>query len=289
MTYNVGGAKIDYYPKPHDILDAIREQSPDILAIQECVDWMDADGNEHYLSKTIAQVGNYGLNYSFGRTLSMKEHLQIKKAVMVEAIFDDLQGWAQGNAIFSRCGFTRLGDTNKPGFPRNIPIFLPPVYQGNRDTDPRYALLARINLEPLYPFVVNVHLTTLMGERGKGESRIPGKRSEAQELRITQTRRLMELLRPAMEENRIIVLLGDFNASVDEPSLSVVIEDEGGFTRLVPEIEKPTHINASSIIDHIYIYPQDCFGDYKCWIAENEITYKASDHLPVVAEVDFFL
>ena len=37
-------------------------------------------------------------------------------------------------------------------------------YEGSRDSDPRYVILARIK-QPPYPFVVNLHLTTLVGER----------------------------------------------------------------------------------------------------------------------------
>ena len=285
MTYNVGGGSKDFGYESTGVLHTIERLSPDILAVQECVNWIDTDGEAHNFSDSIARAGGYDQNYHYGRTLSLREHMQIKKEVMLYALYDDLTDWAQGNALFSRSGFSRLGDPTKPGKPRNVPIFMPPTYEGTRDTDPRYAILARVAQQPTYPFVVNVHMTTLMGERGAADRIVPGKREEAQTLRLVQAKRLVDLVRPAKEQNGLIVLLGDFNATSEEECLSAVLEKDGGFIRLVPEVETPTHPKVSLPVDHIYIYPKDRIVDYTCWIVDDEITRDASDHLPVVAEI----
>jgi endonuclease/exonuclease/phosphatase family metal-dependent hydrolase len=287
MTYNVGGGRKDFGSEPTGVLQTIQRFSPDILAVQECVNWIDVDGEAHNFSESIAKAGGFGPNHYYGRTLSLREHMQIKKEIMLYALYDDLVDWAQGNALFARGGFSRLGDTSKAGAPRNVPIFQPPVYEGTRDTDPRYAILGRIAQGPSYPFVVNVHMTTLMGERGKAERLIPGKTEEAQSLRYEQAQRVIDLVRPVMDGEAIIVLLGDFNATAEETALADIIEGNGGFVRLKPENEIPTHPKVSQPVDHIYIYPKDRLADYSCWIGNNEIARDASDHLPVVAEVKF--
>ncbi len=287
MTYNVGGGRKDFGSKPTDVLKAIAELSPDILAIQECVEWTDVDGTSHSFSELVAQVGEFGSNYYFGRTLSLQENMQVKKAIMIDALYHDLTDWAQGNAVFARQGFSRLGDPSKPGIPRNIPIFKPPAYEGTRDTDPRYAILTRIRQEPFFPYVVNVHLTTLLGERGGEIREIPGKADEAQLLRLQQTKRLIDLVRPVMKHDNTIILLGDFNATAKEASIATVIEEEGDFLRLTPSDDIPTHPKIPEAVDHIFIYPKDRILDYSCWIEDTEVTRKASDHLPVLADVTF--
>ncbi len=285
MTYNVGGGRKDFGSKPTDVLKTIAELSPDILAIQECVDWIDADGNTHNFSEFAAQAGNFGKNFYFGRTLSLQENMQVKKAIMLDAVYHDGTDWAQGNAVFARQGFTRLSDPSKPGVPRNVPIYQPPVYEGTRDTDPRYAILTRIRHEPFSPFVVNVHLTTLVGERGGEIREIPGKTAEAQMLRLQQAKRLLDLVRPIQQPDHVIILLGDFNATPKEAAVSTVLEGEGNFLRLTPSNDIPTHPKSPQAVDHIFVYPRERILDYSCWVEDTEVTSQASDHLPVLADI----
>ncbi len=93
--------------------------------------FVDADGVTHTLLDEIKESGGYSSAY-FGKTVSMDTHLQVKKEVMVEGIFNDWQNWSKGNAILSRIPFSRLGDPEQPGKPRNIPLYQPPVYTGTR-------------------------------------------------------------------------------------------------------------------------------------------------------------
>jgi len=288
MTYNIGGGRRDFGSVLSAVIEVVREVSPDILVVQEATDFQDANGAWQRDDLTqIAQAGGFGNNYHFKPTLSMREHIDVRKTLFVDAIFNDWQDWRQGYAIFSHLEFVRLSDPSQPGEPRNVPLYRMPLYQGNRDTEPRYALLARIKKEPIHPFIVGVHFTTLVGERKKagGPWSLPGKAKEAQDLRVEQAKRLVDLLeKHVLEAEEVVFLLGDFNAEPSEPCISV-LENEG-FVRLAPP-EEPgyTHPRIRKLIDHIFVYPGNRLVDYTCRIINTPTAQEASDHLPVIADV----
>jgi endonuclease/exonuclease/phosphatase family metal-dependent hydrolase len=286
MTYNIGGARRDFGSALPDVIKVISEESPDILVVQEATEFQDADGIWHSALARIAEAGEFENHVHFGPTLSMREHMHVGKTRFVQGIFNDWQDWKQGNAILSRAEFVRLGDPSTPGLPRNVPLYVTPLYQGNRDTDPRYALLARVDVAPIFPFVVGVHLTTLVAERGSHP--FPGRAEEAEILRFKQTRRLLDLLKEhVLAPGEVVFLLGDFNAVASEPCISLVLETEGRFVRLIPSNgEIATHPKMAEPIDHILVYPPSRLVEYQCWIIDNPIARQASDHLPVVADVE---
>jgi len=288
MTYNIGGGRKDLGSKPDTIIDQIGHAAPDILVVQEATERQDADGGWDRDVEQIAEAGEFGRHVHWGATLSMREQMHVRKALFVHGIFSDWQDWRQGNAILSRWEFVRLGDATKPGVPKNIPLYRPPLYEGTRDTDPRYGLLARVNKAPVFPFVIGVHLTTLAGERERigGFRPIPGKTEEAQMLRYKQTSLLLDLLREhVLDRGEVVFLLGDFNAEASEPAISAALEAEGGFVRLMPT-DGPTitHVKAPQPIDHIFVYPRQRLIEYRCWIVGNPPDWP-SDHYPVVADV----
>lgn len=285
MTYNVGGARKDFGSKLAAILDVVKEVSPDILVAQEVMDYQDVDGEWFSVADQIARAGEFGSNYALCPTLAMKEHMHVQKAVFVNALFNDWQDCSLGNAVFCRGGFTRLSDTSKSGNPRNVPLYRPPVFEGNRDTDPRYTVLARVNRPPLFPFIVGVHLATLLGERGSKD--IPGKAEQAQIARLTQVRRLLDLIRQHLLDcGELVFLLGDFNAVSSEISIASGLEKEAGFVRLAPANDTlATHPKVTDAIDHIFMYPAERLVEYQCWTVDTAIARNASDHLPVVADV----
>lgn len=292
MTYNIGGGRKDFGSELDQILEVVNEVSPDILAVQEAAEWQDADGVWHSTARQLAEAARFEENFCFGPTLSMREHMHVRKARFVDAVFRDWEDWVQGNALFSRWGFVRLSDTSREGRARNVPLHKVPIYKGNRDTDPRYALLARVDKPPVFPFVVGLHLTTLLGERTTREylsnserALIKLKTEEAELIRYKQVKRLLDLLRHhVLEAQELAFLLGDFNAEADEACLSVVLEDEGGFIRLAPRnFEDSTHPKSQRPIDHIFVYPERRIVKYDCWLVDDE---GASDHSPVVADVE---
>lgn len=287
MTYNIGGGRRDFGSDFDKVVSIIREQQPDILAVQEATEHQLSNGRWESLAEKLATKAGFENNFFFGNTISMREQFHIGKTNFIYALFDDWLDLKFGNALFSRRKFVGLGDPSIPAVPKSIPVFYPPRYQGNRDTDERKVLLGRVNYGHLQPFILATHLTTLVGERGNEEKEIPGKKQEAQQLRREQCKNILNLIRNhILDKNEIAFLMGDFNATVGEPCLSDELEGNGGFVRLIPENENNlTHLKHGIQIDHIFMFPAERLVDYKCHIIDSETARQASDHLPVVADV----
>jgi len=289
MTYNIRGRAPGVDPI-HEVIEVIETISPDILIIQEASEFRDADNVHHSDVKNIVESVASVRHAYFGPTVGTQQDIRIENRLFVDSIFSDWQAWDKGNAILSRWELARLGDPAKCGTPRNVPLYQTPLYQGTRDTEPRYALIARIRKAPFYPFVVGVHLTTLSAERVQAQdmASFSNKATEkAQLLRLKQAKRLVDLLtRHVLERREVVFLLGDFNAIASEPCIRLVLESEGGFMRLQPsQGPTSTHAEVPGVIDHILVYPQDKVLEYQCRVVDSPIARKASDHLPVVADV----
>ncbi len=284
MTYNIGGGHSRHATEYALIRKVIGDVSPDILAIQEAARGLDSDGVWRSDLDEILQTLGQGFTHTLAPTLSMKEQMHPNNKAMVDALFNDCLDWQQGNALISRWPFHRLASPDQPGFPRSVSLHRSPVYDGNRDTEPRAALIARIGRAPQYPIAVGLHLSTLVGERG--EDTMSGKPEQAALLRELETRRLLTLLHEhVLAKKEILFLLGDFNATIDEPSIQYLL-DEGGFLPATPTNKTvSTHPKAKSAIDHIFVFPPSRVVDYKSFIVETDEAHLASDHLPVVTEV----
>jgi endonuclease/exonuclease/phosphatase family metal-dependent hydrolase len=288
MTYNIGGGRKDAGSILGGVIEVIREESPDILALQEAVEWLDSEQRWHSLASTIADALGYIKGLRFGPTLSMQEHFHPDKAPFVHAVSHGWLEWRQGNAILSRWDFVPLEDRSDAGKLYNIPLSRPLQYEGNRDTEPRYALLARVKTSAGSPFIIGTHLSTLIGERGGPEREIMGKSEQAQEMRLEQTRHLLDFLKEhVLKTGELVFLMGDFNATVNEACIADVLETEAGFVRLIPDNDNiPTHrFKVKEPIDHIFVYPAARLVDDQCRIVDTPLARQASDHLPVVADV----
>ncbi len=174
MTLNLGGGIKNYrggtpqesFDKSEAISELINRIKPDVLGVQEIAQYLDGDGHLHSMTERIRDDAQFDHAF-YGETLSMKQHMQVKQALMVEGIFNDWWDWSKGNALFSHLPFARLGDATSSGMPpRNVPVFQPSRYEGTRDTDPRYVIISRLKASP-HPYILNLHLTTLVGERGE--------------------------------------------------------------------------------------------------------------------------
>src|SRR5207244_4409263 len=145
-------------------------------------------------------------------------------------------------------------------------------YNGTRKTDSRYALLARVNQGICQPFLLNAHLSTLIGERGGPGREIPGKGEEARAIRQAQSKALISLVeKHILQKDKLVFLLADFNAIETEACISnTLLKKDVGFVRLVPEKEKATHPLKvpEKPVDHILVFPGDRTVEYKCWIPE---------------------
>lgn len=288
MTLNLGGGVKNFAGTPEKatgksqaLATLVQEINPDVLGVQEIAQYTDADG---VLVSMVERLRlDAGFDYSFyGETLSMKRHMQIKKDLMINGLFNDWWDWSKGNAIFSRHPFSRLGNSAKEGMPRNVPIFQPVSYEGTRDTDPRYVILTRIKQEP-FPYVMNLHLTTLVGERG--EFVWDEVVDAAKMTRSKQMSRVLGLVeRHVLIPGLPLILMGDFNARIDEYSLKDMLESEQKFVHLAPEEKIPTHPKAGAV-DHIFFFPSKRLVSYEAHIINSELAHSVSDHLPVVADI----
>jgi endonuclease/exonuclease/phosphatase family metal-dependent hydrolase len=201
---------------------------------------------------------------------------------MVSGLFNDWWDWSKGNAIFSNIAFSRLSDTNKTGVPRNVPLFQPASYEGSRDTDPRYVILTRLKQAP-FPFVLNLHLSTLVGERGENAWD-----EVVDAARITRSQQISGII--SLVESHVLIpqlpmiLMGDFNATADEYTLREMLEQDHGIIRLRPEEIIATHPYAGAV-DHIFFFPAKRLVEYKCFVVNSALARTISDHLPVVADI----
>ncbi len=281
MTYNIGGGRKDSGSHFSGILEIIKKTAPDILGVQEATEWSTLDEENFSQPKELVRNELKSYNYFFGPTLTMSRNFHAQKEIFVYGLFNDWADWQQGNALFSRWPFVRFGNSNKPGQPKNIPINKT-IYAGNRDTDPRYAILAKIDLGFAKVFTLVTHLTTLYGERPPKE--IPGKNKEAQAVRSEQCERILDLTRAfILEKNEVLIVMGDLNAIPGEPAILSSLENKGGFVRLVPGNNAGTHLKVAEPVDHILIYPGNYHIKYSCKVIDNK--FVASDHNPVVAEI----
>lgn len=289
-TLNISGGEKTFEEFPNDTQKSRQEAlqmlvarlDASILCLQEASQYVDADGLIHGLMEAINRAGNYDY-FFYGETVSMDTHMQVRKDVMVKGVFNDWWNWSKGNAVHARLPFARLGDPGRPGIPRNIPLFQPIAYEGNRDTEPRHVLLTRLKQAP-FPFIANLHLSTLVGERSPLPQ--PENVEESQQLRNQQIHRFIDLVRThILELDQPIILAGDFNAPYHENCIAQILEAKYGFVRLVPESEVPSHPKSEEPIDHILFYPRHRLVDYTCRIDAGDLSRRASDHLPVVADL----
>lgn len=287
MTLNLGGG-IKSFSGPEDSadkteasLELIHKLNPDLLAVQEVAQYVNADGILHSMVARLASSVPFAHSF-YGETLSTKHNMQLKQKAMIQAIFNDWWDWSKGNAFFSRLPFSQLSDSNRPGEPRNLPIFQPHRYEGTRDTDPRFVILTRLMVPP-YPFVLNLHLTTLVGERGTNVQ--PKIVEKAQQIRAEQIQRILDLLEAhVLRPGLPLILLGDFNALQDEHALKKLLFKEHGFVRLIPDPDLATHPTAGAV-DHICFFPASRLLNYHAFVVDSELSHRVSDHLPVVADL----
>ena len=284
MTYNIGGGRKDLGSRFDSILQIIKNEVPDLLAIQEAVILNTLDGEQIDQPKTISAAGASTKYSFFGPTLSMQENFDTRKELFIHGIFNDWENWQQGNALFSRWPYKRLGNYKKLGSPHNLPIFKV-TYNGNRETDPRNIIITQIDMGFAKVFTLATHLTTFYGERGAEE--IPNKNKEAQIVRQEQCERILDLTKKyILEKNELAFLMGDFNALPNEPAISNTLEKKGGFVRLLPSNNIGTHVKLDTPVDHIFVFPGKYHIKYNCRVCDDG--FSASDHNPVVADLTIF-
>jgi endonuclease/exonuclease/phosphatase family metal-dependent hydrolase len=185
----------------------------------------------------------------------------------------------QGNAMLSRYPFGDLS-TNNGGFtsqscPMAIQINDPTHYVGNRDTEPRNCLVAKLKLDDEREcYFLTTHLTRLTKEM---ES--PARKAEASRIRCKQVERLLKITRKL--QGQPIVLVGDFNAEPSSPEISLL---KGTFTDASVGIEY-THLEDRTKIDYIFV--SEGMEVVSRMVPESDGLEQASDHLPIMARLKF--
>ena len=117
----------------------------------------------------------------------------------------------------------------------------------------RYVLLTRLKEAP-HPFIANLHLTTLVGERPP--DMIPRKREQAHLMRFQQISRFLDLVHThILEKNEPLIVAGDFNATEDEAGIRHLLDAHPELMRLRPENDGPTHPDLRRAVDHIFFFP----------------------------------
>jgi endonuclease/exonuclease/phosphatase family metal-dependent hydrolase len=288
MTYNIGWGRTQTQPNIANVTKVISDIAPDILGIQEAAEWVNAERNIYSVVNKISdELGRFRGAY-YGATVSMRENFHSRRKAFRDALFNDYLDWSQGNALLSKWNFSRLGDSSILGAPHNIPIFQPLQFKGNRDTDPRNAILARIMDGKINPFAITTHLSTLAGERESVTEKTPSIVNKAKLMRKQQVNNLLEVIQEhLLTSDKVVFLLGDFNANENEDCLKKLIEV--GFAYIKPiNNHVPTHqFEMAQPIDHIFVYPASRVIQYECKIVDSLLARDASDHLPVVADVLF--
>ena len=272
VTYNIGGGARDLNLESAALRAVIRKENPDLLGLQEVIRRIDNNGHEHNPLDEIITVLGGDHHALFAPTLSLAADYHPGKDAMVEARAEGDQLWEQGNALLSRQDFI--------GNPLNLPLFQPPKYLGNRDTDPRFALASHVRLAAGHFLFITLHLTTLRFERGPEE--LPGRDELARTMRLDQVKVLLSTLEDQRDET--IVLTGDFNAMPGEYCMHAL--EAFGFRLLAPENEGVgTHPKAARPIDHILLYPGEKVASFSCRIIATDEARAASDHFPLITEI----
>ena len=106
MTLNLGGGVKNFLGtvddtagKSHALATLLNQIKPDVLGVQEIAQYTDADGILVSMVERIRTDAGFDHSY-YGETLSMKRHMQIKKDLMINGLFNDWWDWSKGNAVF---------------------------------------------------------------------------------------------------------------------------------------------------------------------------------------------
>jgi endonuclease/exonuclease/phosphatase family metal-dependent hydrolase len=199
LSWNIGGGKFlrlsqaqrSRYRKGlnENLFHLIEENRPDIIVLQEIVKY----GSHLSLDNLIEVPNGYNSHYSIA--LDSERHTYPQKWQS----FRENGGWSIDDYLGLGCGLLWRKDiahaaiwdsktSSKSSMLETEKVHLDTgLYSGDRDTEPRLALVAHYLLFedaiPLDIFVVNLHLTTLKDERqGIHEADVLGKRIRVNQL-----------------------------------------------------------------------------------------------------------
>jgi endonuclease/exonuclease/phosphatase family metal-dependent hydrolase len=178
------------------------------------------------------------------------------------------------------------------------------LFSGNRDTEPRMALVSRFHIAGQDLFIVNFHLTTLKGER----EGFPERDQYGRHIRISQIDTILNGIISRLNNDRKLhsekkhkelkpglwLLAGDLNATIN--SAEVLKFTQNNFARICSDkaSKRPTNIEfkakkATIKVDYIFAGPlyYACQpSEIKKAKASYNVIYDLdiSDHYPIVAK-----
>lgn len=329
VTWNVGGAKFlelpvdstkespftrdEFRSKLHEALRRLTQDfKPHVVLLQEIVRF----GNTPDDLIDISSIPGYYYASSVAIDTTNQSHPLKWKKYYGDGKWQEGTYLAQGYGILWRqeLHHTAIWDfLGEPGpeIQKEIIRIETGLFTGSRDTEPRIAVVTHFVIDfggkPLDIFVINLHLTTLKGEReGSPNKDIAASQVRQQQLEIITNgvvsrynewvadKRKKENRRPA-----IWVLGGDFNCMPSAPEINAsrrmnfidLNEEKGSGTKgtTVPIV------NATIPLDYLFAGPAYYSIDpYLAKQATNAnpkplAQYKVSDHFPVYAEVPIIL
>lgn len=196
---------------------------------------------------------------------------------------------AQGNGFLIRNDWevVDLWDGNRKPTMASEQISDPTLFLGDRETEPRCLMLVRVrHRESSCELILGcIHLTVLRDEN-EGD--------RGSQIRQQQVEKILEILDKLPE--RIQILAGDFNSTLDSPELRSLSREFTCTSQYCSskDQKKGTKIKNEKFIDHIYFRPTECLEVVKCYLIDDkELKYEtdegvikyATDHRPVVAHL----
>jgi endonuclease/exonuclease/phosphatase family metal-dependent hydrolase len=329
VTWNIGGAKFLKLPaKPtqessytredfrHELHDALsrltRDFLPDVILLQEIVRF----GNPPNELIEIDRLPGYHYAPSVAIDTINQSHPQKWNKYYGDDRWERGTYLAQGYGLLWRKTLAHAAIWDFDGQPgpdleKEIVRIETGLFTGSRDTEPRIAALAHFIIQfqgkPLDIFIVNLHLTTLKGEReGSPNKDIAASRVRQQQLEIVANgvvSRYNEWVAEKCRENRrlpaIWVLGGDFNCMPSAPEIKAL--EQANFIDLNPgkgSGTKGTTVpieKATITLDYLFAGP--AYYSIDPYLAMQTAganplplsQYRVSDHFPVLADVPIIL
>jgi len=273
MTYNIHG---EAGMKLASIAAILREANPDVIGLNEIRRyWWRHDGHVDHAEWLARRMGMK--HHYFGLTLD--SDLDPHPTKWQEDWRKGYRKIQQGNAILSRYPFsglsTDIGSFTSQNCPIAVLISQPTRYAGNRNTEPRNCLVAKLKLDhKLRCYFLATHLATLTEE-----TESPARKAEASKIRCQQVNRILKIVR--MLQGHPIILIGDFNAEPGSPEINLL---KGTFTDASVGIDY-TYLKDGTKIDYIFV--SEGIEVVSCIVPEIDELEQASDHLPIMARLKF--
>jgi endonuclease/exonuclease/phosphatase family metal-dependent hydrolase len=325
ITWNIGGAKFLGLPADNPegmsrpefrlalnkaIIKLCEDHQPDFVVLQEIVRYGDPAHPQDLLEK----VPGYHFDTSIAIDTINHSHPTKWKKYIKEGKWDVDTYLAQGYGILWReniehAAIWDFAGRSGPKIEKEIVHLDTGLFTGNRDTEPRLAVvthfIVRANSEPMDIFIVNLHLTTLKGER-EGS---PNKDDNASKTRQAQIDLVMhgivsrynewvkdELKKRGIERPPAVwILAGDFNCMPTSPEIGSI--QRMNFIDLNPNKASGTKgkgvplKKATITLDYIFAGP--AYYALDPYFVRKEIEgnptpfthYQVSDHFPIIAEI----